>query len=103
MQRVRVADDYSGPRPAGGVGLGDNSLEAESGGLEGNGTLSQDAHPRVAAGLSAVILGWAARFGKEDNGGRLSELFPYNRNTARMGEIRAIKLRLTCRGPDDSD
>ena len=47
MQRVRMANDHSGPRPAGGVGLGDNSLEAESGGLERNGALSHSIHPAL--------------------------------------------------------
>lgn len=47
MQRVRVADDHAGPRPARGVGLSDYALEAESGGLERNGTLSHSIHPAL--------------------------------------------------------
>ena len=40
MQRVGMADDYAGPRPALRVGLGNNALKTESGGLERYGALT---------------------------------------------------------------
>ena len=64
VQRVRMADDDAGPRPAGGIGLGDDAFEAEPGSLEGNGALSQGAHPIISNLSVEAILGWAAGFGK---------------------------------------
>ena len=47
VQRVGVADDDAGPGPARGIGLGDDALEAQAGGLEGNGALSHGGHPSI--------------------------------------------------------
>ena len=58
-----MADYDAGPGAAGGVGLGDYALEAEAGGLERNGALSQDAHPRVALRVGYIV-GGGGGFGK---------------------------------------
>ena len=58
-----MADYDAGPRAAGGVGLGDYALEREAGGLERNGALSQDAHPRFALRVGYIV-GGGGGFGK---------------------------------------
>jgi len=58
-----VADYDAGPGAAGGIGLGDYALEAEVGGLERNGTLSHDAHPRIALRVGCIV-GGGGGFGK---------------------------------------
>ena len=72
-----MADYDAGPGAAGGVGLGDYALEAEAGGLERNGALSQDAHPRFALRVGYIV-GEGGGFGKVGAGlifGRVGRLY----------------------------
>ena len=82
-----MADYDAGPGAAGGVGLGDYALECEVGGLERNGALSHDAHPRVALRVGCIV-GGGGGFGKVGAG------LIFWRVGGRMGDLQDL---LICR------